>query len=113
MRRTPRTLAALLGLGLLLPTAGARAEPYVDPLLPGYGDTAIDMTDYHVRIEWNAGSGEIEAKARIEVRMTTDTDSVELDLDGLTVDGVTVDATAAAWSRSGHRLRIALPQEAR
>ena len=54
---------------LLLPTGGAQAaEPYVDPLLPGYGDTAIDMTDYHVRIDWNAGGGEIEAKARIEVR---------------------------------------------
>jgi aminopeptidase N len=112
MRRTSRKFATVLVLALLLPAGSAQAaEPYVDPLLPGYGDTAIDMTDYHVRIDWHAGSGKIAAVARIKALTTTTTDSVELDLDGLRVDGVMVDGTATSWTRSGHRLHIALPQE--
>ncbi|MBS45154.1 MAG: hypothetical protein CMH83_18685 [Nocardioides sp.] len=109
--RTPRlalatsTAGAVALAGLLVPSSPAAAAPVVgaqtvgDTLFPNVGNGGYDVTDYDVTIDW-AASGSIDATTTIAATTTGDPLSeFSLDLEGLTVDAVTVDGAEATFTR--------------
>ena len=120
MRRPLRGSAALLtvaALGLAaLPAAPASAAPAApaaakppavvggagsgDTLFPTYGNTGYDVRHYGIRLAY-ASDGSIRATTTVDAKATKPLSRFSLDLEGLTVDRVTVDGRRAMFRRTG------------
>jgi aminopeptidase N len=115
-RRARFALAALCALLACLSTAGATsaAAGSGDPFFPDSGSRAYDVLHYDVRLAYRPGSGQLRATARIEATALEALRRFSLDLDGLQVTAVTVDGTAARFSRAAGKLKVvpAQPLEA-
>src|SRR5690349_16837715 len=120
--RFGRRLAALPALGLLvtslwltgpLPSvaaAPAKPEPGSptsgDSLFPDIGNGGYDVAHYGIKLTYSRAGGTITATTTIKARAARPLTWYTLDLEGLTVRSVRVDGRRAAWSRSGHKLKI-------
>jgi len=86
-------------------SALAQIEPS-EPFFPHSGDTGYDVSHYDARISFQAGSGEVNATATIKATALGPLSRFSLDLDGLRVTRVDVDAERAAFARGKDKLRI-------
>jgi len=70
--------------------------PGVDDYVPGHGDSAYDVTDYHIRINYKVDGNQLTGWAELKVVALENFDQFSLDLHALRVTKVTVDGAAAA-----------------
>ena len=77
-----------------------------DPLTPGAGNGGFDVDSYDVHLTRPTTGPDITATVTIAAHATQDLSQFDLDLHGLTVDGVTVDDAAATSVRFGGELVI-------
>ncbi len=88
------------------PTGAVGADGVGDPYYPQLGNGGYDVSTYDLDIEWLPERGTIDATATIALTPSTDLDTFNLDLEGLTVDRVEVDGMEARTSRSGRELTV-------
>lgn len=109
------SLTALLAGGMLVatPLAASAADPIDgartagDPMFPNVGNGGYDALDYDIDLAWTPDAtqsgtyiaGSIVATSTMTARADVPLRSFSLDLEGLTVDSVTVNGAAAAFTR--------------
>ncbi|MER7740636.1 M1 family metallopeptidase [Streptomyces sp. NPDC096538] len=110
--RPRRSVAAAL-LAVALAACGSGSEPEGaggsgagDPYFPEAGNGGYDVTHYDLDLAYAPGDRRLTGTAAIDARATDDLTAFNLDLQGLDVDAVTVDDTAARWSREGQELTV-------
>ena len=112
------SLGTALILLLVLVGSGAAADPAAPleagPGAPGIGDDyfpldgngGYDVVRYRLDIGYQPGPEHLSGVATITARAMQRLSAFNLDLQGLTVESVTVDGVAATWSRDGGELTI-------
>lgn len=115
MRRTHRLLAfglAALCVSTALPAAAdaGRFTPGApglgDPWYPAEGNGGYDVRHYDLDLSYDPQSRQLDGTSRIQARATQDLSRFDLDLQQLTVKGVTVNGRSAAFTRKGQELII-------
>jgi aminopeptidase N len=117
MLRRLATATLTTGLAVLAvgaPPASARGGDDPRPGAPGIGDPyfpldgngGYDVKHYDLDLRYTPGSDRIDAVATIKARATHALSRFNLDLQGLTVEEVSVDDREATWTRSGDELVI-------
>jgi aminopeptidase N len=105
---------AVLGAGAP-GTAGATpprpgAAGVGDPYYPTYGNGGYDVSHYRLDLRYDPASDRLDGVARIEARATQALDRFDLDLQGMTVQRITVaqggHRRPATWSRTGTELVV-------
>lgn len=114
--RTPRplsrgTAAALFAVVLAACGPGSGAEGAGDdgagdPYFPKAGNGGYDVTHYDLALAYDPGGRRLTGTATIDARATEDLTALNLDLQGLAVDAVTVDGTGARFAREGQELTV-------
>ncbi|MFC5178065.1 M1 family metallopeptidase [Nocardioides taihuensis] len=100
-------VVATLGLtAALLPAAGPAAATLGDTLFPGQGNAGYEVRHYDVDLTYAPDTNHLDAVTHLRARAFTELASFHLDLEGLTVEAVTVDGTDATWTRQGHELVV-------
>ncbi|MFJ5834701.1 M1 family metallopeptidase [Streptomyces sp. NPDC093089] len=101
---------ALCAGGCTAATGGVRGTPGAsglrDSYFPKLGNGGYDAVHYALSLAYDPGTGRLDATAAITARATQDLSAFNLDLDGLTVTGATVDGAPAAYNRAGHELTL-------
>ena len=83
------------------PVAGTPGAPGVgDPYFPGLGNGGYDVEHYTLELTWQPDGAHIDGVTTIEATATQDLSRFNLDLAGLTVSSVTVDAAP------GHAVQV-------
>ncbi|GGT25252.1 M1 family metallopeptidase [Streptomyces chromofuscus] len=77
-----------------------------DPYFPKAGNGGYDVTHYDLALSYTPGTRHLTARATITARATQDLSAFNLDLQGLKVEEVTVDGTAARFDRAGQELTV-------
>ncbi|MFJ9829023.1 M1 family metallopeptidase [Streptomyces sp. NPDC101160] len=77
-----------------------------DPMFPKLGNGGYDVSHYALTLSYDPASGRLDGRAEITARATQDLSAFNLDLDGLTVRGATVDGAPAAVNRAGNELTL-------
>lgn len=111
MQRSLRTrlLTVVIAMALSLlscPTAFAGLKP-ADPFFPRDGDSRLDATHYDAHLAYMPADGRLQARVSIDAIPLETLSEFSLDLDGLQVNGVTVNGARAEFSRERGKLRIA------
>jgi len=93
--------AAIILLGGALPSA-ALAEPTLPPpvadVFPNVGTFDFDVEHYDIDLDYRS-STDVSVVATITAVAASSLDSIRLDFEGLTVDGVSVNGRSASFSR--------------
>jgi aminopeptidase N len=97
-------LAAAAPAGAATFTPGAPGAG--DPFFPLAGNGGYDVGNYSLRLDFEPQNNALDARAVISARATQDLSRFDLDLGGLHVGKVTVDGTAAGFTRDGQELVI-------
>ncbi|MFJ1577818.1 M1 family metallopeptidase [Streptomyces sp. NPDC088182] len=104
------TTALALVLGGCVPGGGVHGRPGAaslrDPYFPRIGNGGYDVQHYGLTLDYAPESGRLKGTAEITARATQDLSAFNLDLDGLTVDSVTVDGEKAAFHHAGTELTL-------
>ena len=82
-----------------------------DDAFPELGTPDLDVDDYALVLDYDPASGELAGSAQLDAVLTVATDRVELDLQGLEVDAVTVDGDDATFDQGTDKLTIELGDE--
>ncbi|SEG91086.1 Peptidase family M1 [Nonomuraea solani] len=91
------------------PAERGRSEPVADPLYPEYGNPAIDVLHYDLKLDWRPGSRTLTGTAALTLRAVSPLSSVRLDFGrALEVDDVTVNGGKALPTRKGDDLTVPL-----
>jgi len=116
MRRRPVVVALTTALVALSPgiasAHGADDAPRPgasgigDPYFPQDGNGGYDVRQYHLDLRYNPATNRLRGVATITAKATQALSRFNLDLDGLRVRSVSVDAHRARWSRDGQELTI-------
>ncbi len=77
-----------------------------DPLTPGAGNGGFDVQHYEVSIDATDPEGSIEVRTEVTAVATEDLEAFHLDLAGMEVTSIEVDAAEAQHTRSETDLRI-------
>ncbi len=77
-----------------------------DPIYPHLGNGGYEVEHYSVDLEADVAANTFTATAVLRLNALDCLRSFNLDLAGLTVDGVTVDGAPAGTSRQGHELTV-------
>ncbi|MFF5403144.1 M1 family metallopeptidase [Streptomyces misionensis] len=102
----PVAVAALLGAAAPAGTGTTGAAGAGDPYFPLSGNGGYHVRHYDLTLRYQSG-GRLTGTAVLTARATQPLTRFDLDLKGLTVDGVTVDrAAATAVARSGQELVV-------
>ncbi|MEV8602738.1 M1 family metallopeptidase [Streptomyces griseoviridis] len=109
----PSALPVLL-TAFLLTACGAGvhgtpgAEGLRDPYFPKAGNGGYDVTHYDLRLDYAPGSGtpRLTGEATLTARATQSLSAFDLDLDGMDVQSVEVEGSAARWNRDGQELTV-------
>jgi len=97
-------LAAAAPAGAATFTPGAPGAG--DPFFPLAGNGGYDVGNYSLRLDFEPRNNALDARAVISAQATQDLSRFDLDLRGLHVGKVTVDGTAADFTRDGQELVI-------
>jgi aminopeptidase N len=85
--------------------AAGRSEPVRDPVYPDYGNPALDVLGYDLKVRWQPERRELVGDATIHLRAVTATTQLSLDFSSAyTVDSATVNGTAATPTWDGDDL---------
>jgi aminopeptidase N len=98
-------LAALALTAALLP-AGSASATVGDTLFPQQGNPGYQVRHYDVDLTYAPDTNRLRAETAIRARAFARLTSFHLDLEGLKVQGITVDGVGATWTRSGHELVV-------
>ncbi|MFF4486907.1 M1 family metallopeptidase [Streptomyces sp. NPDC001544] len=102
--------AAFLALALTACDAGVRGTPggygVQDPYFPRAGNGGYDVTHYGLTLSYDPGRHHLTGTAVITARATKDLSALDLDLEGMDVDAVTVEGRDAHWNRAGQELTV-------
>ncbi|MYS20794.1 MULTISPECIES: M1 family metallopeptidase [unclassified Streptomyces] len=77
-----------------------------DPYFPLAGNGGYTTGHYDLDLAYDPATRQLDGAARITARATQELRTFDLDLSGLTVRGVRVNARAARWTRQGQELVI-------
>lgn len=77
-----------------------------DSLYPTYGNGGYDVQTYDLDMSWDPESGELSGVATIEAVATQSLSQFNLDLDGMTVESVEVDGSAAEFEHGTPELVV-------
>ncbi|MEV6395553.1 M1 family metallopeptidase [Streptomyces sp. NPDC051907] len=116
-RALVRAVAPALALLLLVSSAGCtgggagvEGEPGAaglrDPYFRKLGNGGYDVEHYDLTLDYEPRTGRLTGSAEITARATQDLSAFNLDLHGLTVDGVQVEGREAAANRAGDELTV-------
>ena len=87
--------------------SAGRSDPVADPLYRRFGNPAVDVLHYGLRLRWQPARRVLTGTATIDLRMAEAADEVRLDFgDPLRVDKVSVDGRSAQASHPGHDLVV-------
>ncbi|MBS1195851.1 MAG: family metallopeptidase, partial [Actinobacteria bacterium] len=75
-----------------------------DPYFPTLGNGGYDVAHYLIDLTVDPTANVIQGEATLDATATATLDAFHLDLLGLTVDGVSVDGTPAAFTREAAEL---------
>ncbi|GGV77146.1 metallopeptidase [Streptomyces griseoloalbus] len=114
LRRPPRALsltaAVLLTVSVAACGEGSRASAgrsgVGDRYFPKAGNEGYDVLRYALDLGYDPGAHHLTGTATITARATRDLSALNLDLEGLDVETVTVDGATARWSRAGQELTV-------
>ncbi|MEU7748468.1 M1 family metallopeptidase [Nonomuraea sp. NPDC049158] len=85
------------------------SEPVADPVYPAYGNPAIDVLHYGLKLDWKPSKRLLTGTARLTVRAVKKIDKISLDFGrALRVDGVTVAGKTVKARHPGDHLVIPL-----
>ena len=110
--------AALIAAGITLPSpavADVELPPPAADIFPNVGTADFDVQHYDVQMDYRTNA-DISAVTTIAAVAAKPLDTIRLDLEGLTVDAVTVDGKDAAFTREDddattlHKLVVAAPE---
>jgi aminopeptidase N len=82
-----------------------------DPYYPDDGNGGYDVTAYHVQISYDPSSKELTGDTLVTAKATAELAMFNLDLQGLDVSAVTVNAKDAKFDRSGEHELVITPAE--
>jgi aminopeptidase N len=82
-----------------------------DPYFPKAGNGGYDVGHYDLDLAYDPRAHRLAGTATITARAAEGLSALNLDLEGLDVEEVTVDGAAARWSRAGRELTVR-PREA-
>ncbi|MET8282824.1 M1 family metallopeptidase [Micromonospora sp. NPDC005174] len=85
-------------------TAGAAGVG--DTYFPSYGNGGYDVGQYTVKVRYDPAKDRLTGTTTVQATATADLSTFNLDLAGLTVKTVTVDATPATYTRDKNELVI-------
>ena len=77
-----------------------------DSYYPELGNGGYDVQNYTLVLDIDPATNELNATETIDATATERLSSYDLDFQGLTVDSVTVNGSAAAYERQDHELVI-------
>ena len=80
-----------------------------DSIFPMEGNGGIDIQHYDLAITWDDKTGNIEAKATLDVKATQKLSAFNLDFHGLKIKSLTVDGEKSTFLREKDELSITLP----
>jgi aminopeptidase N len=110
MSRSSRFLFALVAAlalaGGAIASAADAPKQSAEPFFPRSGNRGYDVHHYDVTLGYQPRSGMLIARDVVEVRATTGLSKFSLDLDGLTVNSVSVDGEAAKYSRGRGKVKV-------
>jgi aminopeptidase N len=86
--------------------AGAGAPGAGDSYFPLDGNGGFDVGHYDLRLDYDPPSRRLVGHATVTATAAQDLSRFDLDLSGFTVSGVTVDGTAATFTRDGQELVV-------
>ncbi|MGV9244286.1 M1 family metallopeptidase [Streptomyces sp. NPDC003710] len=102
--------ALLLAVALTACGSGVHGTPggpgLGDPYFPRSGNGGYDVTHYALTLDYDPAHHHLTGRAVITARATEDLSAFDLDLQGLHVDGVTVEGQGAHWNRAGQELTV-------
>jgi aminopeptidase N len=104
--RITRCLLCLAALGLLGASTAVAQTGAADPFFPRSGNQGYDVSHYDVHLSYQPGSGRLSATATIEATASQRLRRFALDLDGLSVTGVSVDGARAGVARGAGKLKV-------
>ncbi|MFF9666317.1 M1 family metallopeptidase [Streptomyces althioticus] len=114
--RTPRLLsrgvvaalaaAALAACGSGPGAEGAGDDGAGDPYFPQAGNGGYDVTHYDLALAYDPDARRLTGTATVDARATEDLTALNLDLQGLDVDAVTVDGAGARFGRDGQEVTV-------
>ncbi len=115
-RAVSRLLVGLVVLALLGGAPALAAAPagdgIGDPYYPTDGNLGYDVAGYSIDLDYHPASFTISGRTTIHATSTQRLTAFNLDLDGLTVESVSVDGRRATWSRSGVHELVVTPRHA-
>jgi aminopeptidase N len=88
------------------PTGSPGAPGIGDPYFPLDGNGGYDVQHYDLDVRYDPATDVLTGVATIEAHALQDLSSFNLDLEGLQLRSISVDGTAASWSRTGHELTV-------
>ena len=77
-----------------------------DPFYPQAGNGGYDVDRYSLKLDYEPQNEQLDGDVTITARATQDLSSFNLDLRGFRVDSVTVNGSAASFTRKGQELTI-------
>jgi aminopeptidase N len=102
--------AALVLLAVAAAPAAAEFTPGADgagdPFYPNAGNGGYDVSHYSLKLDYEPQNEQLAGDVSISARATQDLSSFNLDLRGYKVQSVTVNGSAASFSRKGQELTI-------
>jgi aminopeptidase N len=111
-RFAPVVPAVLLALALTACTGGGGVHGTPggagvrDPYFPKAGNGGYDVSHYALGLAYDPARGHLSGTAEITARATKDLSAFDLDLEGMTVEAVTVEGGPARFSRAGQELTV-------
>ena len=102
---------AVLALGLTAGTATAAAftpgsAGLGDPFFPLAGNGGYDVTNYSLQLDYDPATDVLAGQAVVTAQATQDLSQFDLDLRGFDISRLTVDGSAASFTRDGQELVI-------
>ena len=105
-------MSRFAGLWALAVATGLGASPAaaIDPFFPAFGNNGIDVIHYDLDLEVAPGPGTVDGTAKLLILAQKRLEAISLDLAGLDVSRVTVNAMPADFEQADDKL-IVLPRE--
>jgi aminopeptidase N len=83
-----------------------RSAPVADPLYPKHGTSDLDVLHYGLDLAWEPSTKTLTGTATLQIRPAVDAPAMTLDFKPYTLDGVTVDGTAAQAAVTAEKLTV-------